>query len=508
VGRYRPGSRVIPVIAILSILFALSPMGLWAAEGDMKWVFPADGSVGSITSSPAIGSDGTIYVGSADGKVYAVQPDGTKKWEFDTRSTVTSSPTVDYYSAEIVIYVGAGDGTVYAIDADGNQKWAFTAGGAVSSSPAISYLGVIYVGSEDNKVYAIRSSDGTAAEGEWPFVTQEKVTSSPAIDSEGTIYVGSEDQNLYAIRTTGREKWRKVTEGVISGSPAIREIGDTRVVYIGSQDGKVYALEAEDGSEIWTPFDTTSPALSSPAVDGVSELALYVGVEAARLYAVNLTDGSQAWVFTDAAEPVRSTPAIGSDGTLYVGADDKRLWAINQSNGRAKWWFETGGKVSSSPTIGFGGDVYVGSEDGRLYAFESSSPQLANVAWPKFRHDVRNVARTNQNIGPTADPGPDQTVSSGNTVTLDGSGSYDPDYGIPFYSWTQTEGTAVTLSDATAVKPSFTAPGVDSAETLTFELKVTDNGAKTSTDTCKITVNKSDSGKGCFISTARGGGGY
>ncbi len=501
--RNRSGSKFARIIAVSFFLVAVSQMHLWAAEGDNKWVFPAKGSVsvGSITSSPAIGPDGTIYVGSEDGNVYAVQPDGTKKWEFTTGGKVTSSPTVDYYNAAIVIYVGSHDGKVYAIDADGNQKWAFTTGGTVSSSPAVSYLGVIYVGSEDNKVYAIRSSDGTPERGEWPFVTGDKVTSSPAIDSEGTIYVGSADKKLYAIKSTGKQKWAfPGATATISSSPAI---GSDGTIYVGSEDGKVYALNPSDGSEKWRS-DIGSPVLSSPAVKDVDQLALYVGANDAKLYELDLTDGTPTWVFPDANEPIRSSPAIGSDGTIYVGSDDFSLYAINPSDEtlKPKWRFQTGGMVSSSPTIGFGGDVYVGSQDGRLYAFESGSAQLANVAWPKFGHDVRNTARNNVNISPTADAGADQTVKSGDRVTLDGSNSYDPDYGIPLYSWTQTEGTSISLSDAAAVKPWFDAPEVDADETLTFKLTVTDNGGKAHTDTCTITVQKKDDGKGCFISTA------
>jgi len=514
------GLRFIFATIALFMLSTLSPMSLWAGEGEKRWVFPAEGTVGSITSSPAIGPDGTIYVGSDDGKVYAVQPDGTKKWESETGGAVSSSPAIGYFGGILRIYVGSEDNKVYAINADGTAatgEWPFVTGGKVTSSPAISNSGIMYVGSEDNKVYAIRI-DGTAATGEWPFVTEGKVTSSPAIDSEGTIYVGSHDHKVYAIRSNGKKKWAFETEGVVSSSPAIRESGDTKVIYVGSEagedgeDGKVYALNPDDGQKTWVfpPEGRVGAIHSSPAVDGISYLTLFVGSDDATLYAINLTTGAQTWGLRFADEAVRSSPAIGSDGTIYVGSDDGGLYAI-KSDGTAKgvpWPYVTGGKVSSSPTIGFGGDIYVGSEDGKLYAIESGSTRLADVAWPKFNHDVRNTGRNNTNVGPTADAGTDQTVKSEDEFTLNGSNSSDPDYGIPLYAWRQTEGTSATLWESTAVKPTFTAPGVDEKTTLTFELKVTDNGGKTDTDTCKITVEKKDDDKGCFILTARGGIGY
>jgi hypothetical protein len=95
---------------------------------------------------------------------------------------------------------------------------------------------------------------------------------------------------------------------------------------------------------------------------------------------------------------------------------------------------------------------------------------------------------TSKNRPPTADAGPDQTVNEGDTVTLDGSSSSDPDDGIASYLWTRTAGPSISLSDPTSSKPSFIAP---SGGTLQFELKVTDKGGLTSTDTIIITITAS-----------------
>jgi len=93
------------------------------------------------------------------------------------------------------------------------------------------------------------------------------------------------------------------------------------------------------------------------------------------------------------------------------------------------------------------------------------------------------------NDPPTANAGPDQTVAEVTVVTLDASGSTDPDNGIASYSWEQTDGPVVTLSDPGAVKPTFTAPNVDDdGAVLKFKLTVTDNGGLKSTDTCIVNV--------------------
>ena len=92
---------------------------------------------------------------------------------------------------------------------------------------------------------------------------------------------------------------------------------------------------------------------------------------------------------------------------------------------------------------------------------------------------------------PIADAGPDQTVTEGMQVTLNGSNSTDPGGDIDSYSWEQTEGLTVELSDADSPQATFVAPSVGmSGEILRFRLTVSDYGRLKSTDDCKVQVTK------------------
>jgi tetratricopeptide (TPR) repeat protein len=111
------------------------------------------------------------------------------------------------------------------------------------------------------------------------------------------------------------------------------------------------------------------------------------------------------------------------------------------------------------------------------------------------------------NQPPTANAGVDQTVNTDDTVTLDGSGSTDPDGNITSYSWTQTDGPVVTLSDASVASPTFTAPSVSSDTELKFSLTVKDDKGATSTNPATVTVTvKAAAAPSGNMTSAEGGG--
>jgi outer membrane protein assembly factor BamB len=313
-----------------------------------KWEF-ATGA--GLYSSAAIRSDGTIYVGSMDHKLYALNPNGSKKWEFPALDIIASSPAI---APDGTIYVGSYDGRAYAINPDGSEQWEFPTAGSVYCSPAIGADGTVYIGSFDDKVYAL-DPDGSK---KWEFVTGGDVWSSPAIGPDGTIYVGSSDAKLHAINPNGSKKWEFPTAGGVSSSPAI---GADGTIYVGSYDHRLYAINPS-GTKKWE-FLTGDIVLSSPAIgpDG----RIYIGSYDKKVYAIN-PDGSKEWEFATPAA-VYASPAIGADGTIYIGSLDAKLYAIG-SNGSKKWEFVTGGNVYPAPAIGSDGTVYCGSMDGKFYA--------------------------------------------------------------------------------------------------------------------------------------------
>ncbi|RJP26100.1 MAG: hypothetical protein C4527_15975 [Candidatus Omnitrophota bacterium] len=107
-----------------------------------------------VISSPAIGHDGTVFIGCLDGNLYALSPeDGSRSWAFRTEGYfVMGSPAVDGNGN---VYVGDSDGILYAISPAGEELWRFEARSNIASAPVIAPDGALYLTSFDSTLYAI-----------------------------------------------------------------------------------------------------------------------------------------------------------------------------------------------------------------------------------------------------------------------------------------------------------------------------------------------------------------
>ncbi|MBM3322321.1 PQQ-like beta-propeller repeat protein [candidate division WOR-3 bacterium] len=339
-----------------------------------RWRIRLD-TTNAQNSSPAIGPDGTIYVGSSDSSLCAVNPDGSFKWRYPVAGAVMSSPAV---GTDGTVYFGCDDSRLYALSPDGSLKWRHAVGGACRSSPAIAADGTIYVGSNSRYLYAV-NPNGTHR---WAFLTGGAIRSSPAVAADGTIYFGSLDNCLHAINPDGSAAWCCTTGAGIHSSPAI---GPDGTVYFGSDDKHLYAVNP-DSTPRWN-YLAGERVRSSPVVapDG----SIYFGSDDRRLYAL-YSDGTPKWSFVTGGN-LNDAPAVASDGTVYFGSDDGWLYALNP-DGSLRWRYRAGGAVESSPAIGSDGTVYFTSNDGYLYALKSAGT-LADSSWPKFHRDAANTGR-------------------------------------------------------------------------------------------------------------------
>jgi outer membrane protein assembly factor BamB len=358
------------------------------ATSNVRWIFTA---TNFLSSSPAIAPDGTIYIGSWDNNLYAINSNGTLKWTFPTGSYISSSPAID---SDGTIYIGSWDHNVYAVNPNGTLKWVYPTNDYVTSSPAIGSDGTVYIGSWDYSIYAmIAPPSGVTATLKWKYTTGNFVTASPAV-SGTTIYEGSWDKRLYVLTApvsglTPTVVFSYTTGDYVVGSPTV---GADGTVYFGAYDKKLYALNA-NGTLKWS-YLTEGYINSTPAIgkDGTIFVgASYDGIALGQdeaLYAIGWTggpNGTKHWkkilgfTGTDpSGDQMVSTPIVGANGTVYIGAKDfaptGSVYALNPDTGATLWSRDTGNIIQSSPAIGADGALYIGSYDNGLYAFGPSIP--------------------------------------------------------------------------------------------------------------------------------------
>ena len=216
-----------------------------------------------------IGSDGVIYIGSGDGNLFAINPDGNLRWKFAVGQKPCSSPSI---GSDGTIYVDSdGDSDLYAVTPVGALKWKFKADGPLTSSATIGPDDTIYVGvfqRSDEQTAKLCAIDPNGRL-KWKFTAKKAYFTNPAIGADGVVYVYSEERCLYAVNPDGRLKWRSAS--------------------VGSQTIGASATIGSDGT-------------------------IFVGANALT------ANGAVKWKYD---EHVSGTATIGADGTIYFECGDR-----------------------------------------------------------------------------------------------------------------------------------------------------------------------------------------
>ncbi len=385
-------------------------------RGDRPWEFRTDRGV---FSTPVLGADGTVYIGSADTYFYAIAPDGSLRWKIKTGGIIDAGGALSPFEPGLgsaPLTFGSGDDHLYHVTtpARGAPRilWRFRASvppvkgqqvdwweGPVAVGPG----GVLYAGNTGGTAYAIKP-DGKPL---WTFTAGGSLWTTPAFAGSSS-YWGSLDLNIYKLNAIGRPVWHTFTPGFVVSSPAI---GSDGTVYIGSFDSKLYALDPSTGKPRWT-FATSDHIYSSPALgqDGAGHTnAIYIASTNGSVYRLSPT-GKMLWRY-DTGDPIRSSPALGAapgpghHEILYVGSSNGKLYALDAGTGRRRWSFDTTPRdpalrdrndLNASPALGRTG-VYIAGEDGYVdyvpydYCLHRRDPRCSTDPRQEFGTNVNRV---------------------------------------------------------------------------------------------------------------------
>lgn len=201
----------------------------------------------------------------------------------------------------------------------------------------------------------------------WKFATGDRIVSSP-VWNEGVLYFGSDDHNVYAVDAeSGLQKWKFATQGPVPSTPAVAG----GLVYFASYDGRFYAVDALSGHLKWKfrtggerrfeakgihgfqPKNQTIPDpfdvyLSSPVV---AEGKVFFGSGDTNVYALDAASGELRWKFAT-GDVVHASPAFDA-GTLFFGSWDSYFYAVDAATGKEKWRFHGGEDSLIHNQVGF-----------------------------------------------------------------------------------------------------------------------------------------------------------
>ncbi len=397
-----------------------------AGPGAKLWSTPLSVASAPIQSTPALGPDGTVYVGAVTsggggGALFALNAaTGSVKWIRYMTGGVISSPVVSPDGD--TIYVCTTAGWVSVISRQGRDKadYQLPSGAAIRSSPALDLTGgTLYLNAEDGYLYALYVN-GADISPAWSANIQvggassaaaEPLTTSPAVGADGTIYTAGSAINdagfwveeLFSFAPSGQCLANVPVGDGISGSP----VSPISSVSLGL-DGTIYVGDRlpDDRSRIATfdPLDlgsrgflNTTQAIAASAMSSAAVVDaggnVYAADEGGTVYGFRV-DGLH-WQRTPPGVPlgIDTTPALTADGYFWLVASDGHLHSFDTTNGDQAAYAilgSAGVQTASSPVVGPDGTVYV-AYNTNVFAVSGYGPP-ARAFWPCFRLNARNQA--------------------------------------------------------------------------------------------------------------------
>jgi outer membrane protein assembly factor BamB len=301
-----------------------------------------------------------------------LRPPFRRLWTFHGRSLLEFPPVVGYGS----VFEEAFDGRLYSLDpASGRVRWRYVSHRCGWSSPALAdgLLFATFIGNEEchatrggGELVALSPATGRIR---WRRAIGPS-ESSPLV-ADGTVYVGDQDGHMYAFASrTGQTRWSFDTGAPIKASASL---ADGRI-YIGNYAGEMFALAARTGRVVWRSSGH-GDFYSTAAVDAGR---VYVGSLDGNVYAFSARNGDLLWSFGTGSY-VYASPAVWN-GLVLVGSYDHDFLALDGRGGSPVWAFHASAPISGAASV-VDGIVYFSSFAHRTYALAAATGRL-RMMWP------------------------------------------------------------------------------------------------------------------------------
>jgi outer membrane protein assembly factor BamB len=388
-------------------------------------------------SNPVFSPDGnTIYIPTStpNGHLFAMnRATGAINWVFEI-STITYGGGA-LVGSDGTIYQGARDKKVYAINPDGTQKWVFTGIGNFDAFPALSADGVIYYlanGTTNSTLYALNA--GTGAE-LWNKTITGTTGGAVAIDKAGNVYAGT-NSRVVKYNTAGDLEWETAAGSLLLteiGSFAI-DSGRNRLYAALRGTAGIAAIDMANGDIKWTRASGGDSYFPIVGPDGT--IYFNEKLAAGKVYAVN-PDGTEKWTANIGASMNYGGLVLSDAGKLYGGTQSRvgtlyQIFELDATTGEKTVLLETGHQLSASATIGPDNKLYIGSiregvspleDNGRLFVLDINAG-LETKSWSVRGNSIQGVNRVDNTMTTLENKAVQEsfrTFTSGNQVRVTAS---------------------------------------------------------------------------------------
>ena len=301
-------------------------------NGGIEWQYPAEkpDSKEAFFADPILTEDGQLILASAgtNHSLVSVNPaSGYLNWSFgDAEGTWVASPLV----IDEVIYAPNADGKIYALDLSGSFLWAKHISDNALWAQPVSDGEYLYITSLDHNIYAF---DINTKEVAWEIGLDGAIPGQATLDENGILYIGALDATMTAVDSKSQKiLWSRSLTGWVWDAAFVEE----NILYVGDLEGYIYALNTEDGTELWTPVQPDGPITGSPLV---TENLIVVGTESGAVYAYD-KEGNSSWqqkingkLYTNPVQGdglILISPMENESNTVLIALDfdGKQVWSF------------------------------------------------------------------------------------------------------------------------------------------------------------------------------------
>jgi outer membrane protein assembly factor BamB len=340
-----------------------APLGIFSVAWHRELVPQGEGGAQIEEAGVSVDPDTGIAVcGTRDGWVHAFKQDGSLAWEFKAGSGFPGAPTI----TSGTVYIGSSDGRVYALAlVDGSQRWAYDAQEEMGGPPAVAN-GSVYAMSLQGTLFAIDAKTGV-----WKWHHRREARGidrgftirgvAPVLVRGGTVYGAYADGFIAALDgITGQVRWERAVAptGDFTDVDGLSLDGDR--LYAAAYSGAVVALDPETGAQLWSQRIPLAARVSAGP-------GMVIAVSATQLLGLSPQNGQPLWNV-----PLKGAPGATPEWTdryVLLPAQQGGLRFIERSTGRTLRSFDPGSGVAGRPGI-HGRRVYVLSNGSHLYALD------------------------------------------------------------------------------------------------------------------------------------------